>query len=137
MVKIRTAKQKGSCLEYDAAESLKPIFHDIYLTKQIGFQLQYDLKTDLGKAVFECKRLKAISWNQAETYLNKLAKVTPPNYKYYLLFKSNQQPCLIMYREDKQLTDIDYTSIIKIMKFEDYFQTTFVKHIPIKRVKLE
>lgn len=88
-----------------------------------GFQAQYDL--DSTFAAYECKRLKGISWNQALKYYNKLKTVVEKR-SYYLLFKSNQQPCLVM------TEDINNQVVVKT--FEDYFGTLFLKH-PSTRVK--
>ncbi len=135
MVKLRTARNKGSCMEYDCLESLQAVYPDAYLTKQRGFQLQWDIQDDKAKIVFECKRLKAMSWNQAEKFFNKLSLLAPKQYKYYLLFKSNQQPCLVMYRETTLIGSLQFIGVIKVEKFETFFKTKFVKHTPIKRVK--
>ena len=123
---IRHSKSSGSSFEYDVQESLKAIYPDIYLTKQRGFQLQYDLQTDTGKAVFECKRLKGISWNELVKVYNKLCKVSPENYEAYLLFKSNHQPCLVF-----EFTHME----LRITTFEKRFNTPFVKHTPVTRGK--
>ena len=72
MVKVRTAKVKGSMFEYDIQHSLKALYPDIYRTSERGYQLQYDLHTDQGMAVIECKRLKGISWNQLDKFYQKL-----------------------------------------------------------------
>lgn len=136
MVKVRTGKIKGSSFEYDSLESLQALYPDAYLTKQRGFQLSWDIQDDYAKIIWECKRLKCISWNQAEKFLNKLSLLAPKLYKYYLLFKSNQQPCLVMYRENKHLTDVNYVSLVKVEKFVDFFGVPFVKHTPIKKVEI-
>ncbi len=135
MVNRSTAKIKGSCFEYDALESLQAVYPDAYLTKQRGFCLQWDIQDNHAKVVFECKRLKGMSWNQAEKFLNKLSELAPKMYKYYLLFKSNQQPCLVMYRKDVQLLDEQFISIVRVEKFETFFNVKFLKHTPIQRVK--
>lgn len=118
MVTRRTAKSKGNSFEYDCQESLKKGFSDIYRTAERGFQRQYDLRSDGGLVVFECKRLKGMSWNQAKKYFIKLESVAPVGYDRYLLFKSNQQPCLVMYR---------YGGIL-VEEFETCFEGKFVKH---------
>jgi len=123
MVTVRTAKAKGSSFEYDCQHSLKKLFSDIFRTSERGFQLQYDLQSDAFHHVFECKRLKAISWNQALKYYNKLEEKTPKKYSCSLLFQSNQQPCLVMKRH-KQL---DKNPIV-IMTFEDVYKIPFEKH---------
>lgn len=116
MVKVRTAKIKGSAFEYDCQYSISKIMPEIYRTSERGFQLQYDLESNT--AVFECKRLKAISWNQAKKYWLKLAEKAPEGKVPYLLFKSNRQPCLVMFDD----------GVLKVMEFEDVFATPFEKH---------
>ena len=64
MTSVRAAKNKGSAMEYDCHYSLLGTFPNAYLTKQKGFQLMYDIQDDASKQVFECKRLKGISWNK-------------------------------------------------------------------------
>lgn len=119
MVSIRAAKAKGSSFEYDCQESLQSIYSDIYRTSERGFQLQYDLRSDVHKVVWECKRLKGISWNQAKKYYFKLQQVAPEGYRCYLLFKSNRQPCLIMYEHD---------NAIVVKEFETFWRIPFIKH---------
>lgn len=120
MVKVRTAKAKGSSHEYDCQESLQAICPDIYRTSERGFQLQYDLCSDEKRAVFECKRLAGISWNQAKKYLDKLHDVAPKTYKKYLLFRSNRQPCLVMSKSP--------LGVYVVWEFEQFFGVPFVKH---------
>jgi len=125
MVSVRAAKSKGSQFEMNCAYSLKAICPDIRRPGPEGFQLQYDLEA--GYQVFECKRLKSLSWNQAEKFFTKLESVAPENKTAYLLFKSNRQPCLVMAREI-------ILKVIRVFKFEDYFGIPFTKH-PSTRVK--
>ena len=120
MVTRRTAKNKGAQFEYDCQYSLKDTYTDIYRTSERGFQLQYDLRSDKGEAVFECKRLKGLSWNQAVKYFKKLQDKSPKDYKCYLLFKSNQQPCLVMHQDD-------CTDSIYVVRFDSLFGE-FKKH---------
>jgi len=120
MTSVRAAKSKGSSFEYDCQHSLKKLFPDIYRTSERGFQMQYDLHSESGKMVFECKRLKGISWNQLDKFYEKLEKVKPYNYGSCLLFKSNRQPCLVFY--------IDDHARIVIESFEDVFGVPFEKH---------
>jgi len=122
---IRSSKSKGSSMEYDCHESLLAKYPDIYLTKQKGFQMMYDIQTDNGKAVFECKKMKGISWNQAVKFLEKLESLTPKGYAAYLLFQSNRQPCLCMCRQPD--------GYIQVVRFEVEFSVPFIKHTPIKR----
>ena len=125
MVSVRAAKSKGSQFEMNCAYSLKAIYPDIRRPGPEGFQLQYDLESEYQ--VFECKRLKGMSWNQAEKFFTKLESVAPENKTAYLLFKSNRQPCLVMAREI-------ILKVIRVFKFEDYFGIPFTKH-PSTRVK--
>ena len=126
---IRNSKARGSCFEYDCQESLQAIYPDIYRTSERGFQLQYDLRTDMAKIVWECKRLKGMSWNQAKKFLLKLQGKAPEGYYSYLLFKSNQQPCLVMYMtNDKKFF---------VTTFENEFNTPFIKHTSTRNRKKE
>jgi hypothetical protein len=124
MTSVRAAKSKGSQFEYDCQYSLSKIYPDIYRTSERGFQRQYDLASEKFFVAFECKRLKSLSWNQAKKYYEKL-KEKAPNCNCYLLFKSNQQPCLVMTEDTNKLI---------IQTFEDYFNVPFLKH-PSTRAK--
>jgi len=130
MTSVRAAKAKGSAFEYDCQHSLSKIHPEIYRTSERGFQLQYDLECDT--AVFECKRLKSMSWNQAKKYFVKLVDKLPesklelgkkftPQKIPYLLFKSNQQPCLVMYFNPIE-------NRIQVTEFESGFGVPFEKH---------
>jgi len=130
MTTVRSAKSKGSQFEYDCQHSLGKIYPEIYRTSERGFQLQYDLECD--EAVFECKRLKSMSWNQAKKFFYKLVSKLPesslelgkkviPQKTPYLLFKSNQQPCLVMYFNAIE-------NRIQVTEFERAFNTPFEKH---------
>ena len=89
------------------------IIHDIQ---------QYDLRCDdEGQEItVECKRLKGISWNQCEQYYLKLKERTPETHDCYLLFKSNNQPCLV-FTEDEE-------GYYRITRFQDVFNVPFIKH---------
>lgn len=126
MVKIRTAKSKGSQFEYDCQHSLKQLYSDIYRTSERGFQMQFDLCSDLFEICIECKRLKGISWNQLVKLYEKLIDVTPTARKRYVLFQSNRQPCLVFYR--------DKYDVYTIQKFSNFFGVPFEKH-PSTRVR--
>jgi len=119
MTSVRAAKSKGSNLEYDVCYSLNKGYPDTYLTKQLGFQQQQDVRNDKSKFVIECKRLKSISWNQCVKFLEKLRSVSPIGYGCYLIFKSNQQPALVMW-----YNGIEYT----IREFDKVFKIPFLKH---------
>jgi hypothetical protein len=126
LVTVRTAKSKGSCAEYDAYESLRQKFPNVYLTKQQGFQLMWDLQDDVAKNVFEVKRLKGISWNQCVKFWEKLWKLAPRDYQSYLIFKSNQQPALVFHYIPNEY---------RIQTFKSYFGVDWIKHTPVKRVR--
>lgn len=128
MTTVRSAKSKGSQFEYDCQYSLSKLYPEIYRTSERGFQLQYDLECDTR--VFECKRLKSMSWNQAVKFYLKLEGKTPKGKYPVLLFKSNQQPCLAMYRANMQVSNI-----IIVGTFEDVFMTTFEKHPSTRKPK--
>jgi hypothetical protein len=126
MVKVRTAKNKGSSFEYDCLESLQQALPNAYLTKQRGFQLQYDIQDDASKCVWECKRLRGISWNALDKFYQKLLKVAPKGYKCAVLFQSNHQPCLVF-------TSDSVWGCLSIKTFIDEYNVSFKKHTPIKR----
>ena len=50
---IRSAKSKGSAFEYDCEYSLQQVFGNTYRTHERGYVMQYDLRTDIYKKVFE------------------------------------------------------------------------------------
>ena len=122
MTKRKTARVKGSQFEIDSEHSLRPIYPDIRRTGGEGMYMQYDLQTDNGKIVFECKRLKGISWNELTKLLDKLNSVKPEGYGGLILFKSNFQPCLVFNGR-------------YINTFMNYFNTSFHKHKPVQRRK--
>lgn len=129
MVKVKTARSKGANAEYDFHASLLQAFPNAYLTKQRGFQLQYDIQDDASNQVFEVKRLRGISWNQCVDFYEKLKAVAPKDYKCYVLFKSNFQPALVFGVDE-------VWSCYTIRTFFDAFGVPFKKHEPIKRIKL-
>lgn len=117
MVTIRTSRVKGSQHEYSVYDSLKPIYPNIKLTKQLGFVQQYDLIDEVEGFVIECKRLKGFSWNELTGYFEKLVSKSNGK-KCYLIFRGNRQPCLVMYLDDKLETTVK--------TFENVFNTPFV-----------
>lgn len=119
MVSIRAAKSKGNQHEYACQHSLSQIYPDIYRTAERGFVRQFDLCDDVKKAAFECKRLKAMSWNAAVKILEKLERVAPDDYAHYVLFKSNRQPCLVMFRAAGRIV---------VQTFEDHFGARYESH---------
>jgi len=129
---IRGSKSKGSQFEMDVCHSLRKVYPDIIRHGKEGYQSELDLES--RDIVVECKRLKGISWNQAVKYFNKLKEVAPltadstigysTKKMPYLIFKSNNQPALVMYESNG----------IKISTFENEFGVQFEKH-PSTRVK--
>lgn len=128
MVTRRTAKSKGAGYERDVLESLQTRFPDMYLTHHKGFVQQYDLCDDKVNVVVECKRHKGFSWNELIKYLVKLKDNAPRLYTCYLIFKSNNQPSLVMYNRGNGYV---------VKDFEDFFGVPFKKHTPVKRGKNE
>ena len=127
-MKVRTAKNKGRVFERDCEASLKQCFPNAYMTHEKGYILEYDICDDFSQQVFECKRLKSISWNQLVKFYEKLKAVAPKDYRCYVLFQSNQQPCLAF------CVDNVY-SRYHITEFYSEFGENFIKHIPVKRIK--
>ncbi len=123
---IRGAKSKGAQMEMDVEASLQQLWPDCYRTHERGFQKQFDLQSNSGEIVVEVKFHKSISWNQAKKYFHKLITVKPTDYEPYLIFKSNQQPVLVMCLCKKG---------IMVVEFENMFGIPFIKHIPIKRTR--
>jgi len=124
MTKVRTGKVKGSAFEYSCQYSLRNYTaYPVIRTSERGFQMQYDLRIELesGKYIaFECKRLAGFSWNELIKYFKKLEKVTKDNcFNRFLLFKGNNQPCLVMWKQDESYN---------VCTFEDYFGVPFEKH---------
>ena len=123
MTTRKSAKSKGSQFEMDCTYSLQKIEHfkNIRRLGPEGFQAQYDLKND-GKYnyCFECKFLKTITWNAAKKFFIKLEEKTEVGYMPMLIYKTNQQPVLVMFR--------DSDKCINVVEFEDHFRIPFIKH---------
>ena len=140
IMKIKDRKQKGNLFEYSVRDSLTQIYPNVLLTKQEGFQKQFDIWIPSAKIAIECKRHKNFTWNELEKYFLKLEKRIKANkdenddgvYIPYLIFQGNHQPCLVMYSSQVKITDYLQNSrtpkIIHIMKFTDYFGIPFLKH---------
>ena len=128
VVSVRAAKSKGSQFEYDCQASLEqlPFTDSVTRTAERGYQRQYDLHMVQGSVVtaIECKRLKGMSWNQAKKYWQKLKEKAPEASNHYLLFKSNRQPCLVMYED----TNFNNQKCLKVCEFEDWCGFPFIKH---------
>ena len=93
MVTVRSAKIKGSQFEYDVHYSIgrSNFYTDCYLTKERGFQRQFDIElVDIQNktTAIECKRLKGISWNQLVKFYEKLCTVASEANNHFLVFKS-------------------------------------------------
>lgn len=127
MVTIRTAKNKGSAFEYDVHASLQQAYPNIYLTKQLGFQQQYDLRDDHVQVVVECKRHAKFSWKELMKYYLKLIEAAPDGYKSYVIFRPNQQPALVFGPDELQC--------LSIRLFEDVFGVKFRKHESTRKKK--
>ena len=123
---IHSAKSKGAQFEYNVHASLEPKFPDILITKERGFQKQYDLQSVIGKFTIECKCHKGFSWNKLTKLFAKLQTRTPKGYEPFLIFKANQQPVLVMCNTLAGFTIVQ--------QFEDHFFTPFIKHKSFKIV---
>lgn len=121
---IRSAKSKGAQFEMDTEASLQQIYPECYRTHERGYVMQYDLRDDECEIVYECKFHKSMPWNKAKKYFLKLESLAPEDYESVLIYKSNQQPVLIMYR---------HWTKIKVCEFEQHYGVPFIKHKPIKR----
>jgi len=127
MVTRRTAKTKGNQFEYDVWASLKQFFPNIKLAKEMGYQQQFDLINEEPYFLVECKRHKTISWNQAKAWFEKVEyELTSSVGEAFLIFKSNQQPVLVMYRDETKYC-------LNTTEFEDYFGVPFIKHKPFNK----
>ena len=110
-------------MELNTEHSLKAVYSDIKRMGGEGQYLQYDLISERNLVVFECKFHKSISWNEAKKYFHKLITKKPTDYEPYLIFKSNQQPVLVMYLTEGRLT---------VREFEAVFGVVFEKHKSVK-----
>jgi len=107
-------------MEYQTQASLTPLYPDMFRTSERGFVLQYDLQSDQGKIVVECKRLKAFSWNQLSKFYYKCKDKAPERYTAFLVFKANRQPALVMHEVKGEYLTVNL--------FADVFNTDFVCH---------
>lgn len=145
MTTVRSAKAKGSCFEYDVHASLLQLHPSAYLTKERGFQRQYDVTVDARPELFqvglavECKRLKGISWNQLEKFYKKLVSVRNKELMPYLCFRSNNQPCLVFFNTtfDGANSRTEEKNSYIITTFEDCFGVPFIKHPSSRPTKNE
>jgi len=121
---VRSRKSKGNQFEYSVKDSLISKYIDIVLTKELGFVYQFDLISEKYKIAIECKRHKGFCWNELLKIYNKLKEKAPKGYNYYLIFKSNRNPALIMFEEEEK---------IKVSEFKDYFGVDLIKHKGVKK----
>jgi hypothetical protein len=122
MVTKKYQKSKGSQFEYAVKETLEVVYlnqdpehFSVYLTKELGYQKQYDISViykNKEVIAIECKKHKSISWNQAKKYYEKLEeKAKDAQYK-ILVFQSNRQPVLVMTRnEDGNLFVMEFKAV--------------------------
>ena len=125
-----SVRWKGSGFEYDTQASLNQIDNgEFWLTKERGFRRQFDIEgkttrvSDKGPVVcmiaVECKFHKKLSWNEAKKYFDKLKRVASKHTKHYLIYKTNQQPVLVME---------NYFGITMVSEFNERFPKPFIKH---------
>ena len=124
MVTKQYQKSKGSQFEYECVDNLKKVFEpfaEVYLTKERGFQRQFDIEiitklegdTPLSIAV-ECKKHKSISWNQARKWFEKLEQKATAHSEHWLLMTYNRQPVVLMGRSE---------GIVVMLEAEEYLST--------------
>lgn len=118
---IRYRKSKGSQCEMDFQHSLKPLYPDLQRLGGIGQFLEFDLLSELKSTAFEVKRHKAFSWNELVKYYIKLEVRAKEYDHYYLLFKPDRQPALVMYR-------MVLNGELYVSTFENVFGVPFEKH---------
>jgi len=119
---IRGAKSKGSQFEMDCEYSLQQYYHDCYRTHERGYIKQYDIYSEQSKSVFECKCHKSMSYTQAKKYFLKLQSLSEGN-RPYLIYKTNQQPILVMYSD----------AFIKVTEFTNLWGE-FKKHPKTRKI---
>lgn len=127
-MKIQNRKSKGSQFEYSIRDSLAQIYPDVLLSKQEGYVAQHDILIPSAKIKIECKRHKSLCWNDLEKYFEKLKKREPVDYKPLLIYKTNQQPCLVMQGDYTQYNQEIKGTCKIIMKFVDIFQVPYIEH---------
>src|SRR3990167_8186723 len=135
-MKISARKSKGATFEYSVRDSLAQKYPDVLLTKQEGFQKQFDIWIPSAKIAVECKKHKGFSWNELEKYFLKLEKRIQANkdendtgvYIPYLIFQGNHQPCLVMYNLLDYNENGGIVGKLIIRKFQDVFEIPFIKH---------
>lgn len=131
MVNRSYQRSKGAMFERDVLESMQQVYPDMFLTHHQGFVKQWNLQDDSQNIIVECKFHKSITWNRAKKWFEKLQSVIPKGYRPFLVFKSNQQPVLVMDNIHRcgELIKDEY----RVSEFEHKFQVPFIKHTPVKR----
>ena len=119
MVTKRTAKSKGNTFEYECEFNLKHKYQDIRAVEKRGFVMGYDLISDYGKVVIECKFHKSMTWNELVKIYLVLDKRKPQGYQPLVIYKTNQQPVLVFYKHE----GMKYC----IMQFNEMFGKEFEK----------
>jgi hypothetical protein len=113
-MKVSSRKSKGAQFEYNIQDLLKEIYSDILLTKELGFQLQYDLVSNNSKIAIECKFHRSMTWNECVKLFNKLESKAPKGYNCFLIFKTNRQPVLVMYKISGKIYCISFEDLYGI-----------------------
>jgi len=136
MTSVRSAKSKGSQYEMSVRDSLVQKYPDTLLTKQEGYQLQYDIVVHSAGIAIECKRHKSFSWNELVKYFNKLKTRISKDYQPFLIFQANRQPCLVMmeyplYHHEK----VEY--VLQVRTFESVFGVPFIVHNAKKKEEVK
>ena len=123
--------KKGRRGEYEAFFSLKPVFPDITLTAERGFQKQFDLSCSL--AHFEVKKHRAFSWNELVKFWQKLRERTPQEKHAYLIFIANRQPALVMFKELAGFQHI-VDGPLAVKTFTDVFHKPWIPYKDVPKV---
>lgn len=126
MTTQRSARTKGSQFELECKDSLLPVFRDIQRYGGEGFVSQVDLVSKEYFVAIECKRWKDLGvhrWTKlCELYSNLVLKGSSMDYNpknFYLLFKPNNSPCLVLFMDD----DLEFC----VKEFSTFFGVPFLK----------
>ena len=112
--------RKGNGFEFNTAYSMMLSGYEVKRpdTNIAGVDLIASI-AGVGKLFIECKFHKKFSWNELEKYYKKtevIAKERGVNFM--IIFKSNQQPVLIM---------MDQEGCKVVIKYDDYFGVEWQK----------
>ena len=121
----RGSKSKGSQMELSTYDSLKELYPDLRLTKELGYVLQFDLVSEREEVAIECKAHQSFSWNELTKLYKKLKDAAPVGYTCYLVFKGNRQPTLVMIEICSDCYGVE--------EFECQFGRPFIKHTGVKK----